>query len=146
LNGTSFERINTFTIINTAEDTKSGLDVLETKLDGTIISNSYGLNLETLNFGNHQMIVVAKDMAGNIFSTEINFTVTAMDKTLSNLLEKFYNQGLIKNKGIYNSLATKLDKENLEPFTNELNAQKGKGISESAANILLEYVNWINSR
>lgn len=142
-NGKSYERINTLNIVVAAEDTNSGLAKLETTLDGVKISNNEVLNLETLIFGNHQIVVTAVDKAGNITVKEINFTVTATLKTTIDLLQKFYVQGLLKNKGIYNSLYTKLSRGNLKAFTNELLAQKGKGIDNQSADMLIEYVNWI---
>lgn len=142
--GDSFERINTLTIVNTAYDEDSGIDTLKTTLDGAEISNNCDLNLETLAFGSHTMVVTAKDKAGNVYSIEVNFTITATIKTLSALLDKFNSQGLLKNKGIYNSLSTKLSKGNLEPFANEVSAQKGKGIDKNAANTIMDYVNWIS--
>lgn len=143
-NDSSFERINTFTIINTAEDKDSGIDIVETTLDGVGISNNYVVNLEALAFGDHLMVVTARDKAGNVSSLEVKFTITATIKTLSSLLDKFYNQGLLKNKGLYNSLSTKLSMNTLVPLTNEVLAQKGKGLDEKTADIIIDYINWIN--
>jgi predicted secreted protein len=41
---------------------------------------------------------------------------------------------------------TKLEKGNLTPFTNEILAQEGKGVDEKAANVLMDYVNWFNTK
>jgi hypothetical protein len=64
--------------------------------------------------------------------------------TIKNLLLQFYNEGLIRNKGIYNSLNTKLSNANIDPFVNELNAQYGKGVDANAASILLEMISQLN--
>ncbi|MEG0772154.1 CehA/McbA family metallohydrolase [Clostridium sp.] len=143
-NGSIFERLGTINIITLAEDTTSGINTLEITLDGAKISNNETVKLETLALRNHQIVITAVDKAGNIARKEVNFTITGSKESLTNLLEKFYNEGLIKNKGIYNSLNTKLSKGNLTAFTHELLAQKGKGVDEHAANVLLDYVNWIN--
>lgn len=142
--GSTFERINSLNIIITAEDTNSGLNKLETTLDGIKISNNEVINLEILAFGNHQIVVTAEDKAGNIDIKEINFTITATLKTTIDLLQKFNDRGLLKNQGVYNSLNTKLSKGNLTAFRNEVLAQKDKGIDEHTSNVLIEYVNWIN--
>lgn len=146
VDGSSFERIGSLNIITSAEDSNSGLEKLEVNLDGIKISANETIKLETLAFGNHKIVVTAVDKAGNISKKETNFKITTTDKTLIDLLEKFYNEGLIKNKGIYNSLNTKLTKGNLEAFINEVSAQKGKGIDNHAATILLEYANLLNKK
>jgi hypothetical protein len=59
-------------------------------------------------------------------------------ETLVNLLKDFYDNGCIKNKGIFNSLMTKLEHEDLGAFTNELNAQLGKGVDMETGKILID--------
>ena len=141
--GTVFDRINTFTLINSAVDALAGMEKLETKLDGNQISNNEVINLEGLAFGSHQMVITAIDKVGNMSVMTVDFEISATTKTLSSRLEKFYNQGLIKNAGLYNSLYKKLEKGNLGAFLNEVAAQMGKGIEIKAANTLKEYANWI---
>jgi lactocepin len=144
VNGSIFERLDSINIVTLVEDTTSGINTLEITLDGAKISNNETVKLDTLALRNHQIVITAVDKAGNTARKEVNFTITVSKESLTNLLEKFYNEGLIKNKGIYNSLNTKLSKGNFKAFTHELLAQKGKGVDEHAANVLLDYVNWIN--
>ena len=89
------------------------------------------------------MVITAIDKVGNMSVMTVDFEISATTKTLSSRLEKFYNQGLIKNAGLYNSLNKKLEKGNLGAFLNEVAAQTGKGIEIKAANTLKEYANWI---
>ncbi len=67
-------------------------------------------------------------------------------------LGSFFSSDEIKNKGIYNSLVSKLNnyekakddktKSNiLNAFMNELEAQKGNGVSESAYDIIINNIN-----
>ncbi len=85
-----------------------------------------------------------------------NYTVTSIDENYSNadlIITQMKEHDLIKNNGIKNSLAKKyenslksLKKGNktpainqLEAAKNEINAQSGKGIDTTAANILIRY-------
>ncbi|MBI5779600.1 MAG: fibronectin type III domain-containing protein [Planctomycetes bacterium] len=64
---------------------------------------------------------------------------------LSALLTYYYQQGAIKNKGIYNSLLAKLKGGlgQLNAFLNELKAQDNKGISHNAVTALTAQANEI---
>lgn len=141
--GSVYNRINTFTLLNTAVDAIAGVEKLETKLDGELISNTAAVNLETLAFGSHQMVITAIDKVGNMAVMTVGFEIEATTKTLSSLLVKLYKAELIKTEGLYTSLNTKVVKGNLGAFLNEVSAQKGKGISIKTANTLKEYATWI---
>lgn len=69
-------------------------------------------------------------------------------------LQELFNQGFIDNKGIFNSLMKKIDsaikssdkestKDILNSYTNELNAQRGKHITEEAYQILYDDSNFL---
>lgn len=140
------EKVGTLTIINTAVDNISGLATIETKLDSETIDNTSNIDIETLSIGIHHMTITAADKAGNSSYQEIDFTVATTIKSLENLLVKLYEQGQFKNKGIYDSFVAILKTDNLKPFEKHLKAQKGKGISIEAAEILQEYINHINAK
>lgn len=143
-NGDALERINTINVVNTAVDAGSGIVSVESILDDKIIENNGIINIETLSFGVHHMVITAKDKAGNTAVLKIDFTITATISTLEKLVIEFYNEGAFKNKGMYTSLMSKVVKGNLKPFINYLEAQSGKGISIETANILKEYADWIS--
>jgi endoglucanase len=58
--------------------------------------------------------------------------------SLEELVTKFLNEGLITNRGIANSLQSKLSSNQLVAFVNQLKAQRGKHISVEAADQLIE--------
>lgn len=139
------DRFGNFEIKNRAEDNTSGILALETTLDGKLINNEEALNLENLAFGSHIMIINAIDAVGNRSQEVINFTITTSMETLTKLLEKYYNDNLIDNKGIYQSLKVKVANNSLTAFINAVEAQKGKHIDSTAGDVLLEYAEWLKN-
>lgn len=157
-NGDQIERIGTINITNTAEDNLSGLSNFKTVLDNVEIDNASAIDAQAFAFGPHHMIIKAKDKAGNIATMEIDFTVTASVVTIEKLITSLYNinalaaltakteaEQVLRNKGTYESLISTLKNDNLNPFINHVEAQKGKSIMEKAADMLLEYANWVKS-
>ncbi|MFD2706539.1 CBM35 domain-containing protein [Salibacterium lacus] len=67
----------------------------------------------------------------------IALTRSITPDTLRRDVTTFTDEGLIKNKGIANSLQAKLKQDNLQPFINHVHAQRGKHISKQAADSLL---------
>ncbi|WP_051302253.1 CBM35 domain-containing protein [Salibacterium aidingense] len=67
----------------------------------------------------------------------IRLTRNINSSTLREDVNHFTNEGLIKNKGISNSLKTKLKKNNMKSFMHQVEAQRGKHISREAADLLL---------
>jgi hypothetical protein len=61
------------------------------------------------------------------------------------LVTRFADAGWIDNAGIANSLQSKLAKNNLEAFVNEVQSQSGKHISEQAAGFLLRDAQYLLS-
>lgn len=57
--------------------------------------------------------------------------------SLKSQVQEYSEKDWIKNKGIKNSLEAKLNNGNLKAFINQLNAQRGKHISENAADYML---------
>lgn len=156
-NGSSIERIGSLNVINTAEDALSGLLSTKVLIDGQVMESSI-IDLEGLDFGVHHMIVKASDKAGNVSSKEIDFTLTATEKTIETLINRFFDNNtlatltakteeeqVLKNKGTYESLLVALKNDSLKPFINYVEAQKGKAIREDAAKTLLEYAKWVQA-
>ncbi len=86
--------------------------------------------------GLNRFSATATDNAGNIGSGTTSFTVTVDVASLSNLVNQF-----VTNKGIANSLRTKIEKGNVGPFINEVNGQTGKALTSVQAAILIKLAN-----
>jgi hypothetical protein len=79
----------------------------------------------------------ALDIAGNSNSATTSFTVKATSASLCTLTRLFVTGP--GEQGIENSLCGKLEKGNYAPYINEVQAQSGKAISASNANILITW-------
>ncbi|MFF2446641.1 OmpL47-type beta-barrel domain-containing protein [Neobacillus sp. NPDC058068] len=112
-------------------------------LDGKVIQNGQKIALYSLALGSHELKVVSSDYAGNKSIYSVTFQTTTNIESIKELIEQFYNQGLIDNQGIKNSLLTKLNHEGLKEFINHVNAQSGNHISIEAANYLLRDANYL---
>ncbi|MCA0757290.1 endo-1,4-beta-xylanase [Paenibacillus sp. N4] len=106
-------------------------------LDGQPVVNGASLELYKLPLGTHTLTVTAADNAGNTASSSVTFTTATSLESLQALVGIFQANGSIDNHGIANSLQSMVSKNNLKPFINLVNAQKGKYISTEAATILL---------
>ncbi|WP_224721618.1 pectinesterase family protein [Paenibacillus vietnamensis] len=62
------------------------------------------------------------------------------------LIERFLNSGEISSAGIANSLTQKLENGNMTSFENEVRAQRGKHLSEIAADVLLKHAAALSTR
>ncbi|NBD22993.1 endo-beta-N-acetylglucosaminidase [Paenibacillus sp. T1] len=120
-------------------DTGSGVDASKTTvwLDGVRLQPGESVELRALTLGPHVLSSEASDNAGNAGKLTVHFQTTASIDSLRALIERFRADGSIDNGGIANSLLKKLEKENLNSFINEVNAQSGKHISKEAAACLL---------
>ncbi|MED4172232.1 glycoside hydrolase family 9 protein [Halalkalibacterium halodurans] len=66
--------------------------------------------------------------------------------SLEEMVTQFLNDGLIRNKGIANSLQKKLSSNQLGAFVNQVKAQRGKHISAEAADQLIEKAEYLLSQ
>ncbi len=145
--GAVMERIGEFELACEANDDESSISTFNVSLDGVAIHPGTVIYLEELSFGEHQLVLNAEDNAGNVTTKEITFYITGDIGTLAMLLDNVYDEGLITNQGIYNSLKTKIEKGNMNPFINELQAKANKKhISEEASALLAEYAEYILSQ
>ena len=120
-------------------DNLSGIDDSKTTvtLDGNAYVPGTSLPLYTLTPGTHTFTVSASDQAGNTAAVTLTFTTYVDGETLKQLVTSFGADGSIDSAGIANSLLKKLESGQLQSFINEVEAQRGKHIDETAAVYLL---------
>ncbi|WP_308638248.1 OmpL47-type beta-barrel domain-containing protein [Paenibacillus silvisoli] len=129
-------------------DELSGIDHSKTviTLDSLSYQSGTAISLYTMPLGLHTLVVSSSDLAGNQVSKTIQFQTVASIKSLQALVTLFANSNEIDNAGIDTSLLKKLANENLNSFVNEVGAQRGKHISEKAADYLLRDAQYILSQ
>ncbi len=95
-----------------------------------------GLNLQT---GEHIIAFRSIDSAGVLERSDaIEWTrETPSVKLLQAWIDRYVEWGWIDNEGVASSLRAKLDKGNLRPFLNEVQAQSEQHIHKEAADYLL---------
>jgi 2',3'-cyclic-nucleotide 2'-phosphodiesterase/3'-nucleotidase len=137
-----------------ATDDIAGVRTLEAKLDGTVVTNGQVIDLYTLALGDHTFTVNAVDKAGNASTQTVTFSITATVGSLKTAVDRFYHDGSIKNKGVYNELMDELKdasrssdlehvSEALRSFIHEVKDQRGRHIKTQAADLLIADANWI---
>lgn len=142
--GEVLEKIGEFELICEATDEESGIAAFDVYLDDVAIAPNSILALEQMAFGAHHLVLIATDNAGNETTMELMFVTDANIDTLVWLLEIYYEDGYITNHGIFNSLKTKIEKDHLKPFINQLHAKDGKKhIDGEKLKILLEYAEYL---
>jgi len=148
------------TLSYTASDgSGSGVQSFLPKMDGaTTLPNGVGLAngqmislLTALSLGTHTFSVDSVDNVNNAGTNSVTFSIIVTPDSIKEDVQQFLQGGAIKNKGQANSLLAKLDAAaaarsrgqcataaNIyQAFINELEAQSGKGVSASAAAIMI---------
>jgi hypothetical protein len=128
------------------DDNLSGIDGSKT----TVTLDTYGIQqgktipLYVLPLGSHSYTVTSTDLAGNTSSQTMTFQTTASIASMKDLVTRFANINPIDNQyvwidnmGIAKSLQSKLNANDLASLVNEVTAQRGKHISDQAADYLL---------
>nr|WP_248926291.1 discoidin domain-containing protein [Paenibacillus hamazuiensis] len=135
------------TIDFTLTDDLSGVDPAQTSalLNGKPVINGAVIPLYTIGAGEHQLVITGSDLAGNQATSASSFQVSVSSTTLKQLVRRFHTEGRIDNAGIADSLINKLEHGQLQPFKQEVQAQRGKHISEQAADILLRLTSQVSS-
>ncbi|WP_171641976.1 OmpL47-type beta-barrel domain-containing protein [Paenibacillus phytorum] len=123
----------TVTVTCSATDTVSG--VVYSSCTAPLLSNPAYL----LNVGDNIVSAYATDAAGNSGTAATTITVKVTVDSMIRLIEAWITGN--GSQGIVNSIETKLRHGQFDAFINEVHAQKGKKISEEAANYLLKFVN-----
>ncbi|PYI57309.1 heparin/heparin-sulfate lyase HepB [Paenibacillus flagellatus] len=120
-------------------DNMSGVDESKTTvtLDGTVYVPGTTIPLYTIAPGTHTFVVMSTDLAGNTATATLTFTTYADIETLKQMVTVFTADDSINNHGISNSLMKKLEHGQIQAFIQQVEAQRGKHISEAAADYLL---------
>ena len=131
----------------TVEDAGSGVSSTEYWFDGQTV-DQLQFAPASLRVGNHELVVIAVDHAGNRTEQSITIEVMIDIDRLPQLLQLGYDSGRITNEGILNSLLAKAKQgiEGLEALEKEVRAQKGKHIHSDFADLLLEDIDYIRNQ
>jgi hypothetical protein len=146
-----YEHHEILTIDFEVTDDLSGVYSVQAYLDGVPVEDGDTIDLLQLSLGQHTLTVIAEDTASNVTEQSVTFTVVATLHSLEDTVMRLLESGDIDNKGIANSLLAKLDaaqaayergnveaaRNILDAFINEVEAQRGKHISEWAADLLI---------
>ncbi|MDF2644485.1 MAG: hypothetical protein K0Q73_290 [Paenibacillus sp.] len=128
------------------DDLLSGVDGNKTTvtLDTYSVQAGAGIPLFTLPLGSHTLVVTASDMAGNTGIQTVVFQTTTSIESMQALVTRFTDAKWIDgdyiwidNTGIAKSLQSKLAANELSAFVNQVQALRGKHITEKAADYLL---------
>lgn len=124
-NAGTYSLTDTVAIVCTAADATSGLATPANcgGVSGPAYTFAGGVNTFTRS---------ATDMAGNTTSQSVSFTVVVDAAGVCSLIRQWAD-----NAGVANSLCVKIAKGNMQPFWNELAAQRGKHIPAAKADIIL---------
>ncbi len=157
---TDYLHPNFLTLDFSAVDVGSaGVKLVWADLDGVPVSDGQEIDLLTLALGPHTLVVYAEDTVGNQSSLAVTFNVIATPLSIIDTIERMYDEGLIDNAGIKNSLLMKLaayysavlnGKPNqalkiINTFIHQVIGQSGKHITPEAAAILIAEAQWLMS-
>ena len=101
---TSYLHPATLVLDFVTEDAVSGVKTIEALLDGKVVEDGQNIDLYTLALGDHTLTIKAVDKAGNASTQSVTFSITATIDSLKTAVDRFYNDGSIKNKGVYKGL------------------------------------------
>ena len=148
----------TLTLNYSVTDNLSGVRNFTPMLDGATTVAAHGLasgqaiNLLTeLTLGYHTFMIAASDNANNNASRSVSFSIVVTADSIKGDVSQFFAAGKIKNRGLANSLTVKLNAaadartsgncqtaaNNYQAFINEVQAQTGKGVDSSAAQVMV---------
>lgn len=154
---TSYVHSATLTLNYSVVDPGSGVNTVAVSLDGSTTLAGHGLSsgqainlLTELGLGSHTLTIDAIDNLGNERSVSVTFTIIVTADSIKADVNQFVSSGDIKDE-LANSLLAKLDAaaaalargqcgtaDNIyQAFIHEVQAQTGKGISATAASILI---------
>ncbi|HZG86924.1 OmpL47-type beta-barrel domain-containing protein [Paenibacillus sp.] len=129
-------------------DALSGPAGATAALDGTEVALPIAIEPYALPLGEHEIVVVAADVAGNAAERRFALTVTTDAEALDEALLAAFERGWIANEGVLNSLLAKAERARdggaaersraLEALENEAAALAGKQLDAAFAAHLLE--------
>jgi hypothetical protein len=149
--GRTYDNIEVFNIQWVITDALSGVASEAGQLDGIDVSNGQLVELLLVPAGTHNVAAQGVDQADNMAGASVTFTVvTDIDGLLASL-NHMCELGWISQQGVCKSLNAKLaatkaaiERDQLTPasntlnaFINELEAQRGKAVSQTAFDVLL---------
>jgi hypothetical protein len=131
----------------------SGVASESATLDGASAARGLALDMFLLGPGDHAVVVTAADNLGNTRVVTRNFEIHATAASLLTNLTRLFNEGKIARPGIYNSLSAKVaaalrahergqhsvEANILGAFINELEAQSGKAVDATMADLLISF-------
>jgi 2',3'-cyclic-nucleotide 2'-phosphodiesterase (5'-nucleotidase family) len=149
---TTYLHPDSLTLDFSAADDLAGVKTTTASLDGVPVTNGQVIDLYTLALGNHTLAVNAVDKAGNASTQSVEFSITATVDSLKTAVDRFYQDGSIKNKGVYKQLMHELmdasstdpeeTSEALRDFIHEVK-HNGRQITKQAADLLIADANWV---
>lgn len=141
-------------------DDLSGVHSITAEFDGRAVEDGDEIDLLDLSLGDHTLSIRAEDTAGNVSEKQVTFAVIATFASLKATVQRFLAAGEISNHGIATSLTKKVEAAEraqadgrsddaravLASLADEVRAQRGKKISESAAAVLIADAQWVSER
>jgi hypothetical protein len=137
-----------------ATDDSAGVKQVVGLLDGSPVTSGQVLDLYILALGDHTFTVNATDKAGNSSTQSLTFSITATVDSLKTAVDRFYQDGSIKNKETYKKLMKELAdaskstepediSEALREFIHEVKDHSRRHITAQAADLLILDANWV---
>jgi hypothetical protein len=148
---TQYTRTEPFTAHFTGSDVISGLESITGEFNGQPVTDGQEIDLFWLPLGPYTLNVRAEDAAGNVTDASQNIELVATLDDLKGTVERLCSEGFITKGSACNELIKKLDAaiaahnkgsnktaaNILNAFKNAVNAQAGKSVQKSAADLLL---------
>lgn len=154
---TATSYINTGSLILnfSATDDISGIRSVKGDIDGVTFNNGAVVNLWKYGAGPHTLTVTAEDMAYNVSTKSVTFTVTSTFQSLISVVKTMYNKRQITSYTTYQELLKKLNEvyalsswnkeayrlgkiSILNSFITKVNAASGHFIVPASANVLMQ--------
>jgi hypothetical protein len=146
----TYANTSSFTTAWNASDVLSGIESENGALDGQSIKKGEVVDLLLISAGSHQFTVTAMDKADNSTQASVSVFVSVDINGLIAAKNKVCELGWVDKAGTCNSLGAKLQAakdaisrgknavaiNQLNAFINELEAQKGKAVTNKAYNLL----------
>jgi hypothetical protein len=148
---TDHEHHEVLTVDFEVDDDLSGVYTVAATLDDVPVDNGDPIDLLTLSLGQHTLRVVAEDTADNSAEATVDRSIIATPDSLQATVYRLLDSGEIDKPGIANSLVAKIEAprapwsrqkvqaylNRLDALVHEVEAQRGKHISEWAADLLI---------
>ncbi len=149
-----YQNAGKLTLNFTVTDDIAGVKWVDAALDGNEVANGQTINLYLLAAGStHTLNITAMDKAYNEANASVTFTVETSIQSMMSAVTSLYKDGQIKAdvyKGLMDKLQAAAKNKNhtavinlLNAFISQVKAQSGKGITSSAATLLINDAQWL---